>query len=538
MYKSFALASRIADPKSKKKTLDTKKVTPAIYRKFIRRKYAPAAKSVDSDVLASYLNRTFMEDQRKYLEDLKKKRKDELEKLRNEQNLALENLRNNLAIELQSSFLRPPVGKYYITEPTGLKNEITEQQRIQYLIDNPAKIEKLQKEKDELEKQKRENAKIATARINALKRKPKKRGSRISPVRSSPDSSQRISSSSGKQEISPIPSLPASPTPQRAPPSLSLLAQKQGEKTHGKTEEYLNDEIKDEQNRKDLLNTLKIDTNLSSKLKNINDISDYLRNNNLGQYNKFSDFLINSKPLTDIAKKSKTSAFVMTRRNLQHHVLRSQPQSGVKKKGGLVSDSRIENAGAVPESGTDGILYDSDIRVYMEPLRKYGFLDVYMADEIKNIPIEHLQKRGSLIMNIDPNLDPTTGEENPGTHWVSIFYDLTHKNHGSYEVHWEENPNNQGLFYYDSFGRPPSDQTLKDTMVLMNKIREKFEIDYETYFRYSNHQQQDIKSQECGYFAMLFLINMYDNIPFDNIIDIPLEEREKEVKTEIPKPSL
>ena len=70
------------------------------------------------------------------------------------------------------------------------------------------------------------------------------------------------------------------------------------------------------------------------------------------------------------------------------------------------------------------------------------------------------------------NLDDSDG---PGTHWTLLI----------------KMKNNKYL-YFDSFGAPPP-QTILDTLKIdPNKLQ------------YNDQQIQDIKSQSCGYFAMLF----------------------------------
>ena len=70
------------------------------------------------------------------------------------------------------------------------------------------------------------------------------------------------------------------------------------------------------------------------------------------------------------------------------------------------------------------------------------------------------------------NLDDSEGV---GTHWISMI----------------KMKNNKYL-YFDSFGAPPP-QTILDTLKIdPNKLQ------------YNDQQIQDIKSQTCGYFAILF----------------------------------
>lgn len=171
--------------------------------------------------------------------------------------------------------------------------------------------------------------------------------------------------------------------------------------------------------------------------------------------------------------------------------------------------NRAKKGAGLSTNPDTNLLYDDEIADYMRPLEKLGFIGVFMSDEIRGVPSNQLQKRGSLIMNVQPSQD-SQGHQNPGEHWVSLFWDLRHKNEGNYTLHWEEHPHNQGVFYYDPFGRAPSDQMLKDIKVFLDKIIKKFDIDYQIEFQHNTCKNQDLRSFECGYFAMAWLIDMYN----------------------------
>lgn len=197
----------------------------------------------------------------------------------------------------------------------------------------------------------------------------------------------------------------------------------------------------------------------------------------------------------------------------------SNPKSGKQPKSG---------------SGKSGILgshvlTDEDIRKYADPLKKYGFIGVFMSDEIRKIDSDKLHKRGSLVMNVQPSMD-AKGHENPGEHWVGLFWDLRKAVEGHYILHWQQDTGNQGIYFYDPFGREPSDGMKKDIKILMDKIRKKFDIDYETTFEYNKHKNQDLRSNECGYFVLMWLYNMYSDEKFDDTTMVGTRKAEKEVK--------
>jgi len=94
-------------------------------------------------------------------------------------------------------------------------------------------------------------------------------------------------------------------------------------------------------------------------------------------------------------------------------------------------------------------------------------------------------KKVSFIMNLD------TSDE-PGSHWVAILID----------------PKKQRIMYFDSFGRPPTDQVKADLKSLVSGYGEPFK------FKWNQIKWQDVRTDTCGYHAMLFLENMMDGKSF------------------------
>lgn len=147
-----------------------------------------------------------------------------------------------------------------------------------------------------------------------------------------------------------------------------------------------------------------------------------------------------------------------------------------------------------------GTTYNDQIDKQMQPLRKHGYLGTFMSDEIRNIKENELQNRGSFIMNLDSS-------KGPGTHWVAIYWDLRHPC-------LIENQN-QGLFYFDPLGDPPSPEFMFDIKGLIQKIKDKFNIECEVLFEYNHDKYQSDKSNYCGWFSMAFLTDMYNGYDFE-----------------------
>ena len=99
---------------------------------------------------------------------------------------------------------------------------------------------------------------------------------------------------------------------------------------------------------------------------------------------------------------------------------------------------------------------------------KYLTISVFV-DVINRETIYKVNRVGFYVIN----LDDKTG---PGTHWVAMYY------------------NPKFTFYFDSFGMPPPQE-------LINKTDDRLV--------YNSSQYQNLKSVLCGYFCMLFIIEMY-----------------------------
>jgi len=120
----------------------------------------------------------------------------------------------------------------------------------------------------------------------------------------------------------------------------------------------------------------------------------------------------------------------------------------------------------------------------MKPYKDKGFFGVIGSNEINTIPN---QKRVGFVMNTDPNYKS-------GKHWVGVYIDA--RPHGD-----------QVLEYYDSFGDPPSDSFMKDIKNLIDKINPNVYLK----FKINRIKHQSVSSENCGYFAMKFLMDRFND---------------------------
>jgi hypothetical protein len=157
---------------------------------------------------------------------------------------------------------------------------------------------------------------------------------------------------------------------------------------------------------------------------------------------------------------------------------------GEDELGPINLDEPEDQTGGGKEPANEG-LYNDEIEDYMQPFKKYGFKGVYSLDEIKKIPVSD---KMSFIMNLDPS-------HKPGSHWVAVNID---------------SKKDKSVEYYDSYGDEPPNQFLKDIKYLIKKINP------DTYLKFKVNKiiNQRSNSSNCGFFAMKFLVDRYNNIPF------------------------
>jgi len=143
------------------------------------------------------------------------------------------------------------------------------------------------------------------------------------------------------------------------------------------------------------------------------------------------------------------------------------------------------NIGAGKNNNNFG-LWNYQIDHIMSPFRLY--IKAITLDDLDDM-IKYIYNNkiliGSFILNI-------------GNHWTAIYYDFT---------------NEFVLEYYDPFGEPPKSIIIKSFKDLILK----FNIEVFVKFKINRVQQQNVKTSNCGWFAMYFLIMRYNNYTFKYI---------------------
>lgn len=134
-------------------------------------------------------------------------------------------------------------------------------------------------------------------------------------------------------------------------------------------------------------------------------------------------------------------------------------------------------------------LYSDEIDEIMKPLESKGYMGTIASDEIPTL-VPNAKPRMSFIMNLDPSTKK-------GSHWVAVYIDA--RNHGD-----------QSIEYYDSFADDPPKRFMEDIKLLIDKIEP------ETYLKFKVNKivQQRADSDSCGWFAMRFLMDRYNGVPF------------------------
>ena len=87
------------------------------------------------------------------------------------------------------------------------------------------------------------------------------------------------------------------------------------------------------------------------------------------------------------------------------------------------------------------------------------------------------------------NTDPSNKE---GKHWIAVLIDLD---------------DDLSVEYFDSFGREPTRKFMKEIKKLIDKLRPHSYLKFKT----NRVQLQDKNTQNCGFFAMKFLLDRLAN---------------------------
>ena len=134
-------------------------------------------------------------------------------------------------------------------------------------------------------------------------------------------------------------------------------------------------------------------------------------------------------------------------------------------------------------------LWNDEIDKIMEPFKNEGYLGTISSDEIKNlIPKVKKGNKYSFIMNLSKKKDR-------GSHWIAVYIDPI---------------DDMSLEYFDSLAQPPSKQFQKDIKYLIDKLKP------DTYlkFKINKIKKQSDSTDTCGWMAIKFLEDRYNNIEF------------------------
>ena len=117
------------------------------------------------------------------------------------------------------------------------------------------------------------------------------------------------------------------------------------------------------------------------------------------------------------------------------------------------------------------------------------------------------------------NLSPSTSG---GSHWVAIAINATNNK-----------PDSNSIMYYDPFGKDVPYEMLQGLKLVSNKIAP----DKMLKFKVNSIQHQDIKSDNCGFFSMKFLLDILTRgksfsqaTGYDDKIKDQSKQREKEIE--------
>jgi len=163
----------------------------------------------------------------------------------------------------------------------------------------------------------------------------------------------------------------------------------------------------------------------------------------------------------------------------------------------LDKEDQIANQQGNGKNNNDFGLWNYQIDKIMEPFKLY--IKAITLDELDDM-IKYIYDNkiliGSFILNI-------------GNHWTAIYYDFT---------------NEFVLEYYNPFGEPPKSIIIKSFKDLILKLN----IEVFVKFKINRVQQQNIKTSNCGWFSMYYLIMRYNNYTFKYITKFKSVKQEEQ----------
>jgi hypothetical protein len=127
------------------------------------------------------------------------------------------------------------------------------------------------------------------------------------------------------------------------------------------------------------------------------------------------------------------------------------------------------------------------------------------GNEVCNINIARARSSGKIKIGIVFNTDPST---EPGKHWISMFIDIT-----------DNNPANQEISYFDSYGIAPMLPEVKALIVNLQKqnpkIKLKLNCNGNFCTRAVRHQQNNT---ECGMYSINFIVMRLTGKPWEQLV--------------------
>ena len=123
----------------------------------------------------------------------------------------------------------------------------------------------------------------------------------------------------------------------------------------------------------------------------------------------------------------------------------------------------------------------------------FGHIPVIMSNEINKLDIPKGVRHYGFVINSAPEISDLY-------HWKGIFIDFI----------------NHIVYYYDSLVSSPSISFKND----LSNLLDDYGCNYFFRFVVNTTKDQQDTSNNCGFFATLFIMGMMDGIPFDIISDI------------------
>ena len=174
----------------------------------------------------------------------------------------------------------------------------------------------------------------------------------------------------------------------------------------------------------------------------------------------------------------------------------SMPTTWSANKFEWLSTTDIQNVMKQYEISNKGFYFVGAVPVDFQSPTDSGQLGRCVVQALCNVQVHRWWNQGIRQVGIVYNLDL---HNEPGSHWVSSFIDLE----------------NNGVYYYDSFG---AEQPYEINSFMESIASQLEEFHNEPCTVRTNDIRHQFRNTECGVYSMYFIVSMLDGVTYDEFV--------------------